>query len=64
MLTTNFVIEAAKEALTVGVPEIANSDQGIQYTSQDYLSLWNPDKTKISMDGEVGAMDNIFIERL
>lgn len=64
MLTSDFVIEAAKEALTIGVPEITNSDQGIQYTSNDYLSLWNPDKTKISMDGRGRAMDNIFTERL
>lgn len=64
MLTTDFVIEAAKEALTIGVPEITNSDQGIQYTSNDYLSLWNPDKTKISMDGRGRAMGNIFTERL
>lgn len=64
MLTTGFVIDAAKEALSVGVPEITNSDQGIQYTSADYLSLWDPDKTKISMDGRGRAMDNIFTERL
>ena len=64
MLTSDFVIEAAKEALTIGVPEITNSDQGVQYTSNDYLSLWNPDKTKISMDGRGRAMDNIFTERL
>lgn len=63
-LTTDFVIEAAKEALTIGVPEITNSDQGVQYTSQDYLSLWGLGKTKISMDGRGRAMDNIFTERL
>ena len=63
-LTTDFVIEAAREALTVGIPDIANSDQGTQYTSQDYLTLWNPEKTKISMDGRGRAMDNIFTERL
>jgi putative transposase len=64
MLTTEFVIDAAKEALSLGIPEITNSDQGIQYTSSDYLSLWDPDKTKISMDGRGRAMDNIFTERL
>lgn len=64
MLTVDFVVEAAKEALTVGIPEITNSDQGVQYTNQDYLSLWNPDTTKISMDGRGRAMDNIFTERL
>lgn len=64
MLTTDFVREAAREALRVGTPDITNSDQGIQFTSQDYLSLWNPDITHISMDGRGRAMDNIFTERL
>lgn len=64
MLTTDFVIDAAKEALTVGIPEITNSDQGTQYTSNEYLYLWNPERTKISMDGRGRAMDNIFTERL
>ena len=49
-LTTDFVIEAAREALTVGVPEITNSDQGVQFTSGDYLSLWYPEKTRINID--------------
>lgn len=64
MLTTDFVIAAAKDALTIGVPDITNSDQGVQFTSNEYLSLWNPEKTKISMDGRGRAMDNIFTERL
>ena len=64
MLTVDFVIHAGKEALTIGVPEIANSDQGAQYTSTDYLSIWDTKITKISMDGRGRAMDNIFNERL
>jgi putative transposase len=64
MLTTDFVLEAANDALIIGIPEIANSDQGMQFTSQEYLSLWDTDKTKISMDGRGRAMDNIFTERL
>jgi len=63
-LTTNFVIKAAKEALTKATPEIINSDQGVQFTSKDYLNLWNPDTTQISMDGRGRCMDNIFTERL
>jgi putative transposase len=63
-LTTDFVIEAAKKALGLGVPEITNSDQGVQYTSADYLNIWDQGKTKISMDGRGRAMDNIFTERL
>lgn len=64
MLTTEFVLEAAREALTIGIPEITNGDQGVQFTSREYLSLWDPQKTKISMDGRGRAMDNVFTERL
>lgn len=64
MLTTDFVLQAAHDALAIGTPTIINNDQGVQFTSQDYLSLWNPDTTQISMDGRGRAMDNIFTERL
>lgn len=63
-LDVDFVFEAGKRALSVGIPEIANSDQGVQYTSQVYRTVWNPETTKISMDGRGRAMDNIFTERL
>jgi len=45
-----FVLEAAQEALTMGIPLIINSDQGVQYTTDAYINLWDPHKTKISMD--------------
>lgn len=64
MLTTHFVVEAAREALAIATPTIINSDQGVQFTSNDYLSLWNPETTNISMDGRGRCMDNIFTERL
>ncbi len=64
VLTTGFVLQAAHDALAVGTPAIINSDQGVQFTSNDYLSLWNPETTNISMDGRGRAMDNIFTERL
>jgi len=64
MLTTDFVLQAAHDALAIGTPTIINSDQGVQFTSSDYLSLWNPQTTNISMDGRGRAMDNIFTERL
>jgi len=63
-LTTDFVIDAAKEALTLGIPDITNSDQGTQYTSSDYTGFWETKNVKISMDGRGRAMDNIFTERL
>lgn len=63
-LETEFVIDAAKEALIIGTPKIENSDQGVQFTSQDYINLWEENNVKISMDGRGRAMDNIFTERL
>lgn len=62
-LATDFVLEAAREALTIGIPEIMNSDQGVQFTDHDYISLWNQEKTKISMDHKGRCFDNIFTER-
>ena len=64
MLTTDFVIQAAREALTKDIPKIANSDQGVQFTSHEYLNIWDSQTTRISMDGRGRAMDNIFTERL
>lgn len=63
-LSTSFVVEAGQEALKTATPEFTNSDQGVQFTSQDYLKIWNPETTKISMDGRGRCMDNIFTERL
>lgn len=62
-LETAFVLEAAQEALQVGIPAIINSDQGVQYTDGEYISLWNPEATKISMDHRGRCFDNIFTER-
>ncbi len=63
-LATDFVLEAAKEALTIGVPEIMNSDQGVQFTDNEYIGLWDKERTKISMDHKGRCFDNIFTERL
>lgn len=46
-----------------GAPEIHNSDQGSQYTSQIYINVLKDKKVKISMDSKGRALDNIFIER-
>ncbi len=62
-LEAEFVLEAAREALCIGIPEIINSDQGVQFTSEDYIELWDKDKTKISMDHKGRCFDNIFTER-
>lgn len=64
-MEANFCIEAAEDAITnYGRPEIANSDQGVQFTSADYLSIWKNNHVNISLDGRGRAMDNIFTERL
>lgn len=63
-LETAFCIEAAEEAFSLGTPEMTNSDQGVQFTSRDYLALWENKGVQISMDGRGRALDNIFTERL
>lgn len=47
-----------------GTPEIINSDQGSQFTSEVYIGLLKENGIQISMDGKGRAIDNIFIERL
>lgn len=50
--------------LTHGKPEIINSDQGSQFTSEEYVAYVKSLETvKISMDGKGRAIDNVFIER-
>lgn len=58
-----FVLEAAREALSIATPEITNSDQGVQFTSSEYIDLWDTEQTKISMDHKGRCFDNIFTER-
>ncbi len=60
-----FCVSALKEALDCyGEPEIFNSDQGSQYTSEDFTSILLDRQISISMDGRGRALDNVFIERL
>lgn len=64
-LDRRFCIEALNEAISnYGTPEIFNSDQGSQFTSDDFTKILKDNKIKISMDGKGRALDNIFIERL
>jgi putative transposase len=63
-MDTRFCIEALEEALTrFGRPEIFNTDQGSQFTSQAFTSLLEENEIRISMDGKGRWKDNIFIER-
>jgi putative transposase len=59
-----FVLEAVKEALLIGKPDIFNSDQGSHFTSPQYTQMLLDNGIKISMDSKGRALDNIFIERL
>lgn len=63
-MDASFCIDALKEALTKGTPEIFNTDQGSQFTCQDFLNVLLDRKISISMDGRGRALDNVFVERL
>lgn len=64
-LDASFCVEALQEALTrYGVPEIFNTDQGSQFTSDDFIEVLENHDISISMDGKGRWMDNVFIERL
>jgi putative transposase len=60
----NFCLEALGCALRRGRPEIFNSDQGSQFTSEKFTGELAAKKIRISMDGRGRCLDNIFIERL
>lgn len=64
-LDSDFCVEALQEALDkYGSPEIFNTDQGCQFTSDDFTSVLKQAGVQISMDGKGRWMDNVFIERL
>lgn len=64
-MTAEWCTEIVTEAIaTHGKPEIINSDQGCQFTSELYTSFVKSNAIEISMDGKGRAIDNIFIERL
>ena len=64
-LDTEFCITCLKRALfSHGRPEIFNSDQGSQYTSNAFVDILKEKGIKISMDGKGRYRDNIFVERL
>jgi len=63
-LEIDFVLEAARESLKHGRPEIINSDQGSHYTSPKYTQLFLEAGVSISMDHRGRCFDNIFVERL
>lgn len=64
-LDTEFCVEALREALHhYGTPEIFNTDQGCQFTSDAFTQVLKDAGIQISMDGKGRWVDNVFIERL
>ena len=64
-LDTDFCIEALEEALRrFGAPEIFNTDQGSQFTSEAFTGVLKDRGIDISMDGNGRWLDNVFVERL
>ena len=64
-LDSSFCVEALEEAIAVhGAPEIFNTDQGCQFTSQAFTDVLKAHNVRISMDGKGRWLDNVFVERL
>jgi putative transposase len=64
-LDASFCCDALEEALIrYGIPDIFNTDQGSQFTSEDFTEMLRTRGISISMDGRGRWLDNIFIERL
>jgi putative transposase len=64
-MDASFCIEALEDAIQrFGPPEIFNTDQGSQFTSDSFTSVLKAHGVKISMDGKGRWVDNVFIERL
>lgn len=63
-LDKEFCVRALNDALAVSKPEIFNTDQGSQFTSDEFTGCLLENGVSISMDGRGRAFDNIFVERL
>lgn len=64
-MDASFCVDCLEEALRLhGKPEVFNSDQGSQFTSNAFTGVLKRERIAISMDGRGRALDNIFVERL
>jgi putative transposase len=64
-MEVDFCVAALEEAIArYGVPEIFNTDQGAQFTSESFLTVLERNQIRISMDGKGRWRDNVFVERL
>jgi len=64
LLDAEFCVDALLRGLAKKRPEIFNTDQGVQFTSQRFVNQLESRGIKISMDGKGRALDNVFVERL
>jgi len=63
-LTADFCVEALESAMRhYGTPAIVNTDQGSQFTSEEFIATVLDSGAELSMDGKGAWRDNIFIER-
>lgn len=62
-MTSDFCRSALLSALKKGKPAIFNTDQGSQFTSEQYINILKRSEIEISMDGRGRWLDNVFIER-
>lgn len=62
-LENTFCVSALQDALLIAIPEIFNTDQGSQFTSEEFLNLLKEAHVRISMDSKGRALDNIRCER-
>ena len=64
-MEADFCVEVVEEAIRgYGTPQIFNTDQGAQFTSEAFTALLKRHDIDISMDCRGRVQDNIFIERL
>ncbi|WP_457668277.1 DDE-type integrase/transposase/recombinase [Thiolapillus sp.] len=64
-MDTSSCVEALEEAIKQhGTLEIFNTDQGSQFTSEEFMGILKRNNIRISMDGKGCWVDNVFVERL
>ena len=64
LLNADFCIETLERSLLQTKPEIFNTDQGVQFTCNEFISCLEAHGIRVSMDGKGRALDNVFVERL
>jgi putative transposase len=63
-LDGSFCLEMLDEALSLGKPEVFNTDQGVQFTAEAFTGRLLSAGVAVSMDGRGRCLDNVFVERL